>query len=102
LFQKSNFLSSHSLWTDPTENTVPNSCSIFACVSVTVVTWFGFHGSVFTEPLPSNWLFLWLNICSFERICHNILAMVATLRSTCLNRLVCTHARTRELINRFG
>jgi hypothetical protein len=44
----------YSLGADPTENTVSNSSSIVACVSVAAVTWFDCRWNVFTQPLPCN------------------------------------------------
>jgi hypothetical protein len=56
----------HSLCTVPTENTDSNSSSIVECVSVTVVTWFGCRGNMFTESLPSKGRLLWLCILALH------------------------------------
>jgi hypothetical protein len=56
----------------PAEYNTSNSLSIVMGVFIAAAMRFGYHGNVFTEPLPIYSRLFWFWYLSFQQTCHNI------------------------------
>jgi hypothetical protein len=70
-------LSWYGLCTE-TENTASTSSYIVACLSVAAVTWVGWCGNIFAEPLPNNSYLILFRNSDIELLRRNIYSHIYT------------------------